>query len=112
MEEKEKSHVFVIPSNYTDSGRLFGGLIEPRHAVEALILAFLIGVPLFLLLPAGGIRTAVLVLTVLPAVLAALAGIDGDSLFRYFYRLLRFWWRRRKLHFRKVGEKNVSKKEE
>lgn len=110
VEEKERHHVFIIPANYTDSGRLFGGLVAPRNAIEALVLALLIGIPLGFLLPAGGIRVVTLVLTVLPAALAALVGIDSDSLFRYLYRIFRFLHRRRKLHFRRVGKKDVSEK--
>ena len=38
MEEKEFNTTFAIPANYTDSGKIFGGMLEPRNAVEALIL--------------------------------------------------------------------------
>ena len=37
MEEKEYSNVYAIPANYTDSGKLFGGMVETRNAVEAVI---------------------------------------------------------------------------
>ena len=33
MEEKEYSNVYAIPANYTDSGKLFGGMVETRNAV-------------------------------------------------------------------------------
>lgn len=36
MEEKEYSNVYAIPANYTDSGKLFGGMVETRNAIEAL----------------------------------------------------------------------------
>lgn len=38
MEEKEYSNVYAIPANYTDSGKLLGGMVEPRNAVEAVAL--------------------------------------------------------------------------
>lgn len=34
MEEKEISNIYAIPANYTDSGKLLGGMVEPRNAVE------------------------------------------------------------------------------
>ena len=43
MEEKEFNTTFAIPANYTDSGKIFGGMLEPRNAVEALILILAVG---------------------------------------------------------------------
>ena len=34
MEEKEFNTTFAIPANYTDSGKIFGGMLEPRNAVD------------------------------------------------------------------------------
>ena len=42
MEEKEYSNVYAIPANYTDSGKLLGGMIDTRNAIEALLLVFLV----------------------------------------------------------------------
>ncbi len=30
MEEKEYSNIYAIPANYTDSGKLLGGMLEVR----------------------------------------------------------------------------------
>ena len=46
MEEKEFNTTLAIPANYTDSGKIFGGMLEPRNAVEALILILAIAEPL------------------------------------------------------------------
>lgn len=43
MEEKEYSNVYAIPANYTDSGKLLGGMVETRNAVEAVLLVALVG---------------------------------------------------------------------
>ena len=51
MEEKEFNTTFAIPANYTDSGKIFGGMLEPRNAVEALILILAIGYPELMLIP-------------------------------------------------------------
>ena len=45
MEEKEYSNVYAIPANYTNSGRLLGGMVETRNAVEAVFLVVLVGYP-------------------------------------------------------------------
>ena len=45
MEEKEYSNVYAIPANYTDSGKLLGGMVEPRNAVEAVALVIMVGYP-------------------------------------------------------------------
>lgn len=47
MDEKQ---TYAIPANYTDSGKLFGGMIAPRNAIETLILLVVFGyVELFLI---------------------------------------------------------------
>ena len=51
MEEKEFNTTFAIPANYTDSGKIFGGMLEPRNAVEALILILIVGYPELMLIP-------------------------------------------------------------
>lgn len=39
MDDREYSNVYAIPANYTDSGKLFGGMVDTRNAVEAVLLA-------------------------------------------------------------------------
>ena len=38
MDEQEINNVYAIPANFTDSGKILGGMVEPRNAIEALIL--------------------------------------------------------------------------
>ena len=51
MEEKEISNIYAIPANYTDSGKLLGGMVEPKNAVETGFLLFLVGAPELLWTP-------------------------------------------------------------
>ena len=44
-EDREYSNIYTIPPNYTDSGKLLGGMLETRNTVEAGILLALIGDP-------------------------------------------------------------------
>ena len=45
MDEKEYSNVYAIPANYTDSGKLLGGMIETRNAIETVLLVAAVGYP-------------------------------------------------------------------
>ena len=104
MEEKEYSNVYAIPANYTDSGKLFGGMVETRNAVEAVFLVILVGYPELMWIPMSTtIRIVVMTVTLIPLGVAALMGIDGDSLLQYLGHILSFWKLRRVLHFRRIG---------
>ena len=100
MEEKEFNTTFAIPANYTDSGKIFGGMLEPRNAVEALILILAIGYPELMLIP-----MATTIRTLIPIGILAAMGIDGDSLFQYAGHIICYLAHRRKLHLRRVGYK-------
>ena len=104
MEEKGYSNIYAIPANYTDSGKILGGMLEPRNTVETLVLVALVGYPeLMLFSMPGMIRVVVMVLTLLPLAVVSLMGIDGDSLGQYLGHILRFALHRRVLHYRRVG---------
>lgn len=104
MEEKETANLYVIPANYTDSGKLLGGMIDTRNAVETVLLVGAAGYPeLFLIPMPGPARVVVMAVTLLPLAVVAAMGVDGGSLLQYLGSIARFWARRRKLHFRRVG---------
>ena len=104
MDEKEYSNIYFIPANYTDAGKLFGGMLETRNTIEAIILVALIGYPELMWLPVGAtIKIVIMVVTLLPIGIAALMGIGGDSLGQFVYHMCRHLCRRRKLSMRRVG---------
>lgn len=104
MEEKEYNNVYAIPANYTDSGKLLGGMIDTRNAIETVLLLVLLGYPeLFLIPMPGTIRIVVMTVTLLPLAVISVMGVDGGSLFQYLGHIVRFWIHRRKLHFRRIG---------
>ena len=45
MDDREFSNVYTIPPNYTDSGKLLGGMLETRNTIEAVFLLLLVGYP-------------------------------------------------------------------
>ena len=104
MDEKEYSNVYAIPANYTDSGKLLGGMIETRNAIETVLLVAAVGYPeLFVIPMPGTIRIVVMTLTLLPLAVISVMGVDGGSLFQYIGHIIRFWTHRRKPHFRRIG---------
>ena len=101
MEEKEYSNVYAIPANYTDSGKLLGGMVEPRNAVEAVALVIMVGYPEVKWIPMPTtIRIVIMTVTLIPLAVVAFMGIGGDSLLQYLGHILR-----RILHFRRIGYK-------
>ena len=87
MEEKEYSNVYAIPANYTDSGKLLGGMVETRNAIEAVFLVALVGYPELMWIPMSTtIRIVVMTVTLIPLGVLAVMGIDGDSLVQYDQR--------------------------
>ena len=103
----EGNKYYVIPANYTDSGKCFGGLLSIRNAIESLIVVLVLGYIEGILIPMNGtVRIIVMVLTILPIGLITIMGIDGDSLFQYVGHVFKFMKRKRKLHFKKAVQIN------
>ena len=40
---QENETLYPIPPNYTDSGKIFGGMVSPRNLVEAILLVLVLG---------------------------------------------------------------------
>lgn len=110
LKEEEYDNVYAIPANYTDSGKLFGGMLEVRNAVEAAVLLLGLGYPELVWIPMSGtIRVVVMTVTLLPAAVLCVMGMNGDSLFQYIGHVFRYLAGRRKLHYRRVGYHYDSK---
>ena len=104
MEDKETENLFAIPANYTDSGKILGGLLSLRNIIEALILVVGIGFVELKLIPMQEtVRIIVMVVTLLPMGIVALMGIDGESLFQYIGHIFKFIKHKRRMHFRRIG---------
>ena len=106
LEEKEYNNIYAIPANYTDSGKLLGGMLEPRNAIETIIVLLFVGYPELMLIPMPGtLRIVVMTITLIPLAVISMMGIDGDSLFQYSGHIFRYLLNRRTLHFRRIGYK-------
>ena len=98
------SEYYVIPTNFTDAGRILG-LFERRNLIEAALLTVPILYFCLSLLPFDlTARIAVTLALAIPVGGFGLIGIGGDSLTRW----VKSWWlwrrRRRVLFYR--GEEN------
>ena len=91
MDEREYNNVYAIPANYTDSGKLLGGMIDTRNAIETVILVLALGYPELILIPMPGtIRIVVMTVTLLPLAVVSAMGVDGGSLFQYIGHIIHF----------------------
>jgi hypothetical protein len=111
MDEREFNNVYAIPANYTDSGKLFGGMLETRNTVETAFLLLLVGYPelMWLSMPAAA-KVVAMTVTLLPLGIFGLMGIGGDSLMGYAAHIAVFFARRRRLHFRRIGYRYDKRK--
>lgn len=76
----EDRDVYYIPPNFLTSGRLFGGMIRARNAIEACVLVLLTGVPIIKLPFSLTTRIIILCLVSLPLGIIGVIGFEGDSL--------------------------------
>ena len=96
MNHKIDRDTYIIPPNFIESGTFFGGMFKARNVIEAGILAFAIGVPVFSLLPLSlTARIIALCLTALPAALVALIGVSGESLSSFLLIFIKYLRNRR-----------------
>jgi len=106
----DENQTYSIPANYTDSGKLFGGMLAPRNAIETLILLVVFGyVELFLIPMPTTAKVIVAVVTLIPLAMISLMGIDGDSLFQYFGHIVKHLSRKRKIHYRRPDYEQTKK---
>lgn len=95
--EHEELDVYVIPPNFIENGKIFGGMFKLRNAVEAGLLA---GVSTFLVWKIGASLTTkiiILCVTALPLGIFGLIGIEGESLTEFVINVFRFIKNRRVL---------------
>ena len=96
MSNKNDHDTYIIPPNFIETGTFFGGMFRARNVIEAGILVFAIGAPVFLFLPFGlTTRIIILCLTALPVGLVALIGISGESLSQFLIIFLKYLRNRR-----------------
>ena len=80
MNHKIDRDTYIIPPNFIESGTFFGGMFKARNVIEAGILAFAIGVPVFsLILPLQLAASMGRAASPIAGVIVAIAGVAGVS---------------------------------
>ena len=95
MTNPEEQNIALIPRNFIERGTFMGGMFKIRNAIEAILLAVLILVPVVHLPLSLTMRIIILCMTALPAAMVALIGIGGESLTAFLMNALRFLKNRR-----------------
>ena len=90
----ENLEVFFIPPNFLTSGRLFGGMLRIRNAVEAGVLALGTAIPIIQLPFSLSTKIIIMCLTTLPLAVLGCIGIDGDSITEFLINWVR-WLKKR-----------------
>lgn len=106
---KEEQDIYYIPPNFLTSGRLFGGMIRVRNAIEACVLIMLTGLPLIRLPFSLTTRIILLCLIPLPLGIFAVIGFDGDSLTEFALNWIK-WLFNRRILYRSDAEPQQSDK--
>lgn len=96
--KNEQHDVFIIPPNFIDTGTLFGGMFKFRNAIEAGVLAFVSGFPIFNLPFSLMTKIIVLCLTALPLAILGLIGVGGESISSFIINFFKFLIRRRVIY--------------
>lgn len=103
---------YYIPPNFIEGGTVMGGLFKLRNVIEAGILAFVVGMPIFMLGLDMSSKAVILCFTVLPLVLLALIGISGESLSSYIFGWFNFMINRRVVGKKKDNKESTPDKHE
>lgn len=99
----EERDVYFIPPNFLTSGRLFGGAVRIRNAIEAAILVLATGIPIVQLPFSLTTRIILLCLIPLPLGIFGVIGIEGDALTEFLLNWIR-WLKNRRILYRSDTE--------
>ena len=95
MSSPDDQRTSFIPPNFIEKGKILNGTFDIRNAIEAIIFALLIGVPVVHLPLSLTTRIIILCMTALPVAMLSLIGIGGESITAFLMNALRFVKNRR-----------------
>ena len=105
--QPEERDVYFIPPNFLTSGRLFGGAVRIRNAIEAVILVVATGIPIIKLPFSLTTRIILLCLIPLPLGIFGVIGIEGDALTEFLLTWI-MWLKNRRVLYRSDTEQQKS----
>ena len=95
MNQEERIDIYTIPPNFAEEGTMFSGRIKTRNAVETAVL-LLVLVPVIIMLDTTlKNKLYIGMIAVVPVVILAVMGVQGESLFAFIASFFRFIKRRR-----------------
>ena len=95
MSSPDDQRTSFIPPNFIEKGKILNGTFDIRNAIEAILFALLIGVPVVHLPLSLTTRIIILCMTALPVAMLSLIGIGGESVTAFLMNALRFVKNRR-----------------
>ena len=87
--------VYIIPPNFIEGGKIFGGMFRLKNAAEAIMIGGVTAFFIFKLHISLTSKIIVLCLTALPVTIFALIGIDGESFVEFALNAVKFARNRR-----------------
>lgn len=90
MSEQENQNPTLIPPNFIEKGKIFGGMFDIRNAIEGGVIAALITYPVLQLPFSVTVRIIILCMTALPLFMISLIGIGGMSITAFLGSALLF----------------------
>lgn len=97
MDQEDRIEIYTIPPNFAEEGTLFSGLVKTRNAVEtAILLSVLLPILLSLELSVKA-KMYLGMIVLVPVVILAVLGVQGESLFAFITSFFQFLRRRRVL---------------
>ena len=104
--DREELDMYVIPPNFIEGGKIFGGMFRMRNAIEAGIFGGGSAVLVFKLPISLMAKIIILCVTTLPLAILGLIGIEGDSLTEFVINVFQFFRGRRTLYRSDIEEYN------
>ena len=97
MNEDNRIDIYTIPPNFAEEGTILSGRVKTRNAFEtALILAVL--VPIIMSLNVTGkTKLYIGMIVLVPVIILAIMGVQGESLLAFIASFFKFLKRRRNL---------------
>ncbi len=86
---------YIIPENFIKDGRIFNGLLKTRNFIEAIIMAAVVAVPLWVIpYPTVIAKLTVMISILLPIMFIGIVGINDSSVLEFLQQFLK--WRKNK----------------
>ena len=95
--EREELDMYIIPPNFVEGGKIFGGMFRLRNAIEAGAIGGGCALLVFRLPVSLTAKIIILCVTALPLAIFGLIGIEGNSLTEFVMNVAKFVRNRRTL---------------